>query len=214
MNALEGAPRLLVMLSGSGRTLANLLERTGQLAAPGRRGAGGNGASAELAAEVVGVVASRDCGGVEIARRAGAPVEVIRGEIPAGRLAEILEQRGADWIVLAGYLRRVNIPAAPRDYRGRVVNIHPALLPRFGGPGMYGDRVHAAVLAAGESESGCTVHLADGEYDEGPIVLQMSCPVLPGDTPETLAARVFELEKEAYPEALRMLFARDAKGKV
>src|SRR5690606_6846153 len=92
-----------------------------------------------------------------------------------------------------------------------VVNIHPALLPRHGGPGMYGDRVHAAVLAAGDPESGCTVHLADGVYDAGPIVLQKRCEVLPDDTPESLAARVFELELEAYPEALRVLFERESK---
>ncbi|MFG0283769.1 MAG: phosphoribosylglycinamide formyltransferase [Phycisphaerales bacterium JB039] len=187
--------RLLVLLSGSGRTLENLLGRIAEGALPAR---------------VVRVIGSRPCRGVEVARQADIPAEVIAGEIPAGELARIAAESEADWIVLAGYLRRVNIPTSPRDYTGRVVNIHPALLPRHGGPGMYGGRVHAAVLAAGETESGCTVHLADANYDEGPIVLQMRCPVLEGDTAETLAARVFELEKQAYPEALRMLFARAA----
>jgi phosphoribosylglycinamide formyltransferase-1 len=92
------------------------------------------------------------------------------------------------------------------------VNIHPALLPDFGGPGMYGHHVHEAVLASGCSSSGCTVHLCDPEYDRGPIVLQKSCPVLPGDTADTLAARVFDLECEAYPEALELLFARRVKN--
>ncbi|HSI73564.1 MAG TPA: formyltransferase family protein, partial [Fimbriimonas sp.] len=84
----------------------------------------------------------------------------------------------------------------------RVLNIHPALLPKFGGKGMYGRRVHEAVLAAGETESGCTIHLVTPVYDEGPIILQKTCPVLEGDTPETLATRVLQVEHEAYPEAL------------
>jgi len=201
------------MLSGSGRTVANLLERTGQAPVPLTAAVSGT-----LPATIVAVIASRPCRGAEIAREAGLPVEIIPGDIPAAQLAEVLQRYRADWIVLAGYLRRVNIPTGTptvpggrpaRDYTGRVVNIHPALLPRFGGPGMYGARIHAAVLAAGETESGCTVHLADGAYDQGPIVLQKECPVLPTDTPQTLAARVFELEKEAYPEALRILFERE-----
>ena len=84
------------------------------------------------------------------------------------------------------------------------MNIHPALLPRFGGPGMYGHHVHRAVLRAGETVSGCTVHFVDEEYDHGPIILQRECPVLPDDSPETLAARVFEQECRAYPEAVRL----------
>ncbi len=93
-----------------------------------------------------------------------------------------------------------------------MVNIHPALLPDFGGPGMYGHRVHEAVLASGKKESGCTVHLCDSAYDRGPIVLQRRVPVLPGDTPDTLAARVFGAECEAYPEALRCLFEKHPAG--
>jgi phosphoribosylglycinamide formyltransferase-1 len=94
-------------------------------------------------------------------------------------------------------------------YRGRVVNIHPALLPKFGGQGMYGIHVHEAVLAAHDQVSGATVHLVDEEYDRGPIVLQRTVPVKPDDTPETLAARVLNIEHELYPEALR-LFAEGA----
>jgi phosphoribosylglycinamide formyltransferase-1 len=121
------------------------------------------------------------------------------GAIPAAALAAVLDEHRIDWVVLAGYLKLVDIPAS---YRGRVVNIHPALLPDFGGAGMHGHRVHEAVLAAGRAESGCTVHLCDEVYDRGRVILQKRCPVLPDDTPETLAARVFELEKAAYPEAL------------
>jgi phosphoribosylglycinamide formyltransferase 1 len=100
------------------------------------------------------------------------------------------------------------IPAA---LEGRVLNIHPALLPRFGGPGMYGHHVHEAVLAAARSEgltqSGCTVHLCNNEYDKGQILLQRTCPILQGDTPDSLAARVFEQELVAYPQAIRDLIA-------
>lgn len=183
-------PRLLVMLSGGGRSLDNMLDRI---------------ADGSLHATVTGVVASRECGGVEIAQRRGIPVRIEKGDLSPARLAELAAEAGVDWVVLAGYLRKV---AIPRELEGRVVNIHPALLPKFGGKGMYGHHVHEAVLAAGEQESGCTVHLCDSEYDRGEIVLQERCPVLPGDTPDTLAARVFECEKKAYPEALRRLFAR------
>ncbi len=184
-----GPPRLAVMLSGSGRTLSNLLDSID-------RGL--------LHASVVLVIASRECGGAEVARRRGLPTVIQSGDIPADRLAGVLSAAGARWVVLAGYLRRVAIPPA---FAGRVVNIHPALLPAFGGPGMYGDRVHRAVLDSGATESGCTVHLCDSEYDRGPIVLQARCEVRPGDTPETLGARVFELEKRAYPRALELLFS-------
>lgn len=178
------------MISGGGRTLLNLHSVIGR---------------GELAAEIALVVASRECEGEAKARTLGLDVIVEPGEIPAARLESLLRTARADWVVLAGYLRRVRIPP---PYRGRVVNIHPALLPRHGGAGMWGQRVHEAVLRAGDSESGCTVHLVDDEFDSGPAVLQRTCPVLPGDTPQSLAARVFEAECEAYPEALRQLFAK------
>ena len=92
----------------------------------------------------------------------------------------------------------------PEDFTGRVLNIHPSLLPKYGGKGMHGRHVHAAVIAAGDSESGCTVHVADNTYDTGPVILQRRCPVLADDTPETLGERVFEQECLAYPEAIRM----------
>jgi folate-dependent phosphoribosylglycinamide formyltransferase PurN len=108
---------------------------------------------------------------------------------------------------MAGFLQLLRIPD---DFAGRVLNIHPALLPAFGGQGMYGRRVHKAVLAAGVKESGCTVHVADNEYDHGPIVLQRTVEVRPDDTPEALADRVFAAECEAYPEAIRLF----AEGKL
>ena len=109
-------------------------------------------------------------------------------------------------VCLAGWLHLLPIPA---DFRRRVLNIHPSLLPAFGGKGMYGRHVHEAVLAAGAPVSGCTVHFADDEYDTGPVLVQRSVPVLAGDTPETLAARVFAAECEAYPEAIRVLGSED-----
>jgi phosphoribosylglycinamide formyltransferase-1 len=106
-----------------------------------------------------------------------------------------------NFVCLAGYLRRFRVDA----WRGRALNIHPALLPDFGGQGMYGDRVHRAVLEAGSTVSGCTVHWVDGAYDTGKHVVQRRCPVHPGDSAETLAARVFAEECVAYPEALRQV---------
>jgi folate-dependent phosphoribosylglycinamide formyltransferase PurN len=108
----------------------------------------------------------------------------------------------AELVCMAGFLSLWSIPDA---WFGRVINIHPALLPRFGGFGMHGRHVHEAVLAAGETVSGCTVHFCDNEYDHGPIILQRTVPVLPNDTPDSLAARVFEQECIAYPEAIRLI---------
>lgn len=183
------------MVSGSGRTLANLLQMIGR---------------GELRARIVLVIASRECGGAEIARQAGIRTAIEAGAIPAERLADFLRSARAQWVVLAGYLLRVAIPPG---FEGRVVNIHPALLPAFGGPGMYGLHVHRAVIDSGATESGCTVHLCDAEYDRGPIVLQAKCPVLRGDTPQSLADRVFGVEKSVYPKALELLFSgRVTKG--
>lgn len=189
---LPPPPRLAVLISGGGRTLLNLLEHI-------RRG--------ELRAEVPLVIASKESEGLVKARElvgvgVGVGVEVIPGRIPAGVLWGLLEKHRIDWVVLAGYLFLVEIPP---PWRGKVVNIHPALLPRHGGKGMYGHHVHEAVLAAGEATSGCTVHIADERYDQGSIILQRTCPVYPTDTPASLAARVFELELEAYPAALKQL---------
>jgi len=116
-------------------------------------------------------------------------------------IAAVLEQHGVELVVLAGYMKRLG-PLTVARWRGRIVNIHPALLPRFGGQGMYGMRIHEAVLAAGETVTGVTIHLVDEEYDNGPVVAQTEVPVLPGDTPEILAARVLRREHEFYVETL------------
>lgn len=115
-----------------------------------------------------------------------------------------LQERGVNLVVLAGYMKKIG-PAVLAAYARRVVNIHPALLPKYGGQGMYGMRVHEAVLAAGEQATGVTVHLVDGEYDRGPILAQVRVPVQPGDTPETLQARVLEQEHRLYTETLRRI---------
>lgn len=179
--------RIAIMLSGGGRSLGYLCEAIDR---------------GEIPARVVLVIASRHCPGADLARGRGLETIVEPGVIPAARLESLLRACGVEWVVLAGYLKRVEIPPL---YRGRVVNIHPALLPAFGGEGMYGDRVHRAVIESGATHSGCTVHLCDDEYDHGPILLQRTCPVLPGDDARSLGSRVFEEERLAYPEALRRL---------
>lgn len=185
-------PRVAVLASGSGTTFENLVARS-------RDG--------RLDAEVALLVASRpDCGAVEKARRLRVPLAVVpwskdgQAAFDAGIERAVTEAR-ADLVCMGGFLKLWRIPGA---FENRVMNIHPALLPAFGGKGMHGHHVHEAVLAAGAKESGCTVHFATNEYDRGPIVLQRRVPVLPGDTPETLAARVFEAECEAYPEAVAL----------
>lgn len=184
--------RLGILISGGGTTLTNLAETI---------------ARGELAAEIVCVIASNaKCFGIQRARNLGLPVFVVtRKEFPdlesfSGEISHLLRHHAVDLACMAGFLSLWTIP---EDLAGRVLNIHPALLPKFGGQGMHGHHVHAAVLAAGETESGCTVHYADNTYDTGPILLQRQCPVLPPDTPDTLAARVFVEECLAYPEAIR-----------
>lgn len=128
--------------------------------------------------------------------------EFARGE----ELARLMKERGIDFIVLAGFLLRVP-EALIEAYPGRIVNIHPALLPKYGGKGMYGDRVHRAVVEAGERESGITIHLIDEQYDRGTTVFQAKCPVLPGDTPDDVARKVHALEYAHYPEVIGHLLA-------
>ncbi|MBX3357465.1 MAG: phosphoribosylglycinamide formyltransferase [Phycisphaeraceae bacterium] len=182
-------PRLGILLSGSGRTLINILDRI---------------ESGRLNAHVSIVIASRECLGAQRARDRGLDTRIVPGVIPGADLASLLQSAQAQWAVLAGYLKYINVPI---EYRGRVVNIHPALLPAFGGQGMYGHRVHEAVLAAGCRVSGCTVHIVDEEFDHGPILVQRACEVREDDSPESLAERVFRLECEAYPEALELLLS-------
>jgi formyltetrahydrofolate-dependent phosphoribosylglycinamide formyltransferase len=182
-----------VLLSGAGTTLQNLIDRI---------------ADGRLAAKIAVVVASRaDAGGLERARRAGIPAAVVvRKEFSdTARFNDALHAELAkydlDLVVMAGFLSQFELRGR---YNGRVLNVHPALIPAFCGKGYYGERVHRAVLEAGAKVSGCTIHFADDEYDHGPIILQGAVPVLDDDTPETLAARVHQLENELYPEAIRL----------
>ena len=188
--------RLGVLISGGGRTLLNLHDCIRK---------------ATLSASIDVVVSSRgDAPGVERSRAAGlSPVVIERKRYSQDEFQRRITQAvaGVDLVCMAGFLSLWRIPDA---LLGRVINIHPALLPEFGGRGMYGHHVHEAVLAAGRTESGCTVHFCDNEYDHGPIILQRKVPVLPGDTPSTLAARVFEQECIALPEAVRLI----AEGRV
>ncbi len=193
---MERLIRLVVLLSGSGTTLQNLLDRI---------------ADGRLAAQVVCVVSSSATAyGLERARRAGVPAFVVERKSCASRAefsSRILDhcrQAGAR----AGMHGGVSAIAGDRaDFLGRVLNIHPALIPAFSGKGFHGPHVHRAALEAGVKLSGCTVHFADNEYDHGPIVLQRTVSVEDDDTPETLAARVFAAECAAYPEAIQLFAA-------
>lgn len=158
----------------------------------------------QVPAEIAGVLSPReDSPAAQWAQSQGLNLRVVspKQEEYADRLLDSLRELGTTHVCLAGYMRL--LPQEVLDaYPGRILNIHPALLPKFGGKGMWGMHVHEAVLDAGEKESGCTVHLVTANYDEGPILLQLRCPVEAADTPETLAARVLELEQRAYPQAL------------
>jgi phosphoribosylglycinamide formyltransferase-1 len=188
-----GVPRkIAVFVSGGGRSLENLSARI---------------AAGELDARIAVIVSSTPKAfALERAARLGIPSVVIdpdRKLDPAAFSRDAFiaaESFGAELVVLAGFLRLLVIP---ESWLGRVINIHPALLPAFGGKGMYGHRVHEAVIQSGAQESGCTVHYVTNEYDAGPILLQRRVAVQPDDTADSLAARVFEEEKIALPEAIR-----------
>lgn len=164
-----------------------------------------------LDAQILAVISNNaDSFALERARAAGIPAwHLSAASIPDGenldeRILKTLEAAGVNTIVLAGYMRRLGSALLAR-YRGRILNIHPALLPKYGGKGMYGERVHKAVLANGEEESGATVHLVDDEYDTGRILRQESVPVMPGDTAQSLAKRVLEVEHRLYVEVLGLI---------
>jgi formyltetrahydrofolate-dependent phosphoribosylglycinamide formyltransferase len=157
-------------------------------------------------ARVARVISNRpDAGALARAVRAGVPTTVLRDPDDPAELQSALA--GAQLVVLAGYLKLVHASVVAR-FRGRMINIHPALLPDFGGPGMYGRRVHEAVLASGAKESGVSVHFVDEEFDRGAIIAQERVPVEPGDTPETLAARVLKAEHRLLPKAVLDLARR------
>jgi phosphoribosylglycinamide formyltransferase-1 len=187
------AHALAILVSGTGRHLANLA----RLCEAG-----------ELDARIALVISDREgVGALDHARKYRIDALVLdpRRELDARAFSERafreIEARGCDTVVMAGFLRKLDIPAR---WAGRVLNIHPALLPAFGGKGFWGERVHRAVLEQRCTTSGCTVHYADAEYDHGPILLQRSVPVLPADDVHSLASRVFAEELVALPEALRL----------
>lgn len=189
--------RLGVLISGGGTTLINILRYINE---------------DRLNAEVAVVISSRStAAGVEKAKNARLDVKIIRKKDYADidefsrRIEEELVAADVDLVVQGGWLCLWKIPAR---YKNRAMNIHPALLPSFGGKGMWGHHVHEAVLKAGCKVSGCTVHFCTNEYDKGPIIIQRTCEVKDNDTPDTLAARVFEQECIAYPQAIQ-LFAED-----
>ena len=191
--------RIVVLISGGGTTLLNLIRHMD---------------AGRLEVEIPLVVSSSPkAGGLRFAEDAGIPAAVI----PPGAFSsqdafsqaifDRCRQVHADLVVMGGFLKRITIP---EDFTHRVTNIHPALIPSFCGEAMYGHHVHEAVLDYGVKLSGCTVHFADNQYDHGPVILQKAVPVLDDDTPDALAARVFEAECEAYPEALQLI----AEGRV
>jgi len=169
-----------------------------------------------LPARVVVIISNKfDAGAMEIARAHNIPTQHLSQkmfpseEALANAMLEVFDKSHAEFIALCGYLKK--IPAQViRQYRNRIVNIHPALLPSFGGEGMYGHHVHEAVIASGEKVSGATVHLVDEEYDRGPIVLQKIVDIAQDDTPDSLAAKVLKIEHEIYPLALKAF----AEGRV
>lgn len=190
----DARPVLAVLISGGGRTLANLIERT-------RDGT--------LDARVGIVISSKvDAGGLDIARRSGIPaMPIVRRDFDSdAAYSDALFSQIAPYdpalVVLAGFLRKIVVPP---EWEGRILNIHPALLPECSyaaGRGFYGTQVHQAVLERGETQSGATVHLVDNGYDTGPVYMRQAVPVLPDDTAQTLADRVFAAEMDLYPRAI------------
>ncbi|MBN2456685.1 MAG: phosphoribosylglycinamide formyltransferase [Sedimentisphaerales bacterium] len=207
-NSNDKPIRLGILISGGGRTMMNILKCI-------RNG--------ELNTGIAVVISSRSTvAGVEKARNAGLDVKIIRkkdfSDITqfSEKIGQALKAADVDLVVQAGWMCLWKIPAR---YENRVMNIHPALLPSFGGKGMWGHYVHEAVLKAGCKISGCTVHFCTNEYDKGPIIIQRCCEIKNDDTAETLAARVFEQECIAYPEAIKLfaqgkLLVKDRKVKI
>ena len=184
---------IAVFLSGGGRSLKNLIDHQRHHSLP-------------IDIRVV-ISSSNTVRGVQLARDAGIDTRIIlksafpESEAYTDAMFGPCREVGARLVVMAGFLKHVIIPP---DFDGRVINIHPSLLPSFGGMGMYGQRVHQAAIDRGVKVSGCTVHYVDNHYDNGPILLQRCCNVMEGDSAESLAARVFELECQALPDAIRL----------
>lgn len=186
--------RIAVLASGRGTNLGALID---YLAQRGDR----------AAARVVLVASNRaDAGALQRARDSDITATAFDASDDGTGLLELLHRHSIGLVVLAGYLKRIP-PLVVREYSGRVVNIHPGLLPEFGGAGMYGAKVHAAVIASGAKVTGVTVHLVDDEFDHGPVVAQWKVAVRPDDTPESLAARVLEAEHIVFPRVVEMIAA-------
>ncbi len=186
--------KIAVLISGGGTTLKNLIQRI---------------SAGRLHVDISLVISSNhQAGGLKFAREADIPSLVIeQNNFPdqdafSREIFGHCRAAGADLVVMGGFLKRLTIP---EDFKNRVINIHPALIPAFCGKEFYGHRVHEAVLEYGVKLSGCTVHFADNQYDHGPVILQKAVLVMDDDTPEKLAARVFEVECEAYPEAVQLI---------
>ncbi len=183
-----------VFISGGGTTLKNLIRVRDEGKLP-------------IDLRLV-ISSSPTAGGLRFAEQAGIATRVVRKNDYSGddayrsAMFDPCREAGVRLVVMAGFLKHVLIPD---DFAGRVINIHPSLIPSFCGPGMYGQRVHQAAIDKGVKVTGCTVHFVDNHYDNGPIILQRTCPVLESDTAETLAARVFEQECEALPDAIRQI---------
>lgn len=185
---------IAVLISGGGTTLKNLIDRK---------------AKGSLALDIRLVISSKiSAGGLQYASDAGIPSLTIRrrdyesGEAYRDAMFEPIRQSKATYLVMGGFLQHLLIPD---DFKNRVINIHPSLIPSFCGQGMYGLKVHQAAIDYGAKLSGCTVHFVDDHYDHGPVILQRSCPILDDDSAEALQQRVFELEREALPEALQLI---------
>lgn len=191
--------RLAFFISGTGGNALNLLRACREGRIPGL--------------PVQAVASTSKAAGIQRLEAEGLPVAVLTrkdfdtDEAYSAACYQAAESAGAEIICLCGWLKKL---AVPSDWEGRILNIHPGLLPRFGGPGMYGMHVHRAVLADGATESGATVHLVDGEYDHGRILAQQRVPVCPGDRPEDLQRRVYEIEMDLYPKALAAFLAEQA----
>lgn len=185
---------IAVLISGGGTTLKNLIDRKAQNTLP---------------VDFRLVVSSNPkAKGLDYAQESSIPTRVIRkkdfvdGQAHSDSMFKAIRDSGSKLVVMGGYLEHLLIPS---DFEKRVINIHPSLIPAFCGKGMYGLYVHQAAIEFGVKVSGCTVHFVDNQYDHGPILLQRTCEVLDGDTPETLQRRVFELERDALPDAINKI---------
>ncbi|GAA4301379.1 phosphoribosylglycinamide formyltransferase [Compostibacter hankyongensis] len=182
---------IVIFASGTGSNAAKIIDRFRE---------------SELARVKLLLCNNPQAGVLETARREGIPVALLDRHdfYHTDRYVKLLQEMPADLVVLAGFLWKIPDNLV-RAFAGKMINLHPALLPKYGGKGMYGERVHTAVIAAGDTESGITIHYVNDQYDDGEIILQKTCPVLPGDTPELLAGRIHKLEHTWLPQVVEEL---------